>query len=396
MANTTCSLKICFVGAGTVNFGGAEHHWNHSLRLEKIGGVSVVAIVDPLAEKARAILKIKKEGTCSSVYEDCEIFSRVADALKAKSFDVAYVGMPCLLQGFRCFILFVCLFAGLPPNCHGSFDKDIELQLLQEGVHVFVEKPVSIVPPNEFKEYVSRVEAVSREKNLLVSVGYMFRYHPAVVKMKEVLAEYAKPIMAINARYSCTYSQIDRPFFWDIAQSGGPIVEQATHFCDIIRFLGGEVDVHSIMGSCIRQTSDIGQLMSVAEPVRQAEIPVDRQIPVVTQSIFAYQRGGLCSITHTATLQGKSYEANIDVWCDGLRMTLLEPYSPQCALSIRYPDKDTPIVYSYPDADPYYTEDKVFLDAVRAGKGSGIKSPYGDAASTYYLTWAIRMATFGR
>lgn len=86
------SLKVCFVGAGTVNFGGAEHPWNHSLRLEQIGGVSVVAIVDPLVEKATAVLQTKREGVSASLYRDCEIFSLLADAVKAKSIDVAFVG----------------------------------------------------------------------------------------------------------------------------------------------------------------------------------------------------------------------------------------------------------------------------------------------------------------
>lgn len=288
------------------------------------------------------------------------------------------------------------LFPGLPPNCHGSFERDVELQLLREGIHVFVEKPVSLVPPDKFKEYVGKVESIARDKSLLVGVGYMFRYHPAVVKMKQVLEEYGRPIMAVNARYSSTYSQINRPFWWDLEQSGGPIVEQATHFCDVIRFLGGEVREESVMGTAVLQSSSVGHLTSIPEEVQREAIPRDRQIPVVTQSVFTYEKGGVCSLTHTATLKGKRYESNMDLWCDGLRMTLYDPYSPLCTLSIRYPDSDQPQVHAYPDTDPYYAEDHAFLSAVRTGDSSLIRSGYRDAAHTYCLTWAIRRATLGR
>ena len=48
-------MKIAFLGAGFVNFGGLEGPWDHASRLEKIEGIEVVAIVDPLTEKASAV-----------------------------------------------------------------------------------------------------------------------------------------------------------------------------------------------------------------------------------------------------------------------------------------------------------------------------------------------------
>ena len=66
---------------------------------------------------------------------------------------------------------------GVHPHVHGSPvpPHDMEFQLLKAGVHVFVEKPVSLQPPDTFLPYVSSVEEVRREKGLVVSVGYMFR-----------------------------------------------------------------------------------------------------------------------------------------------------------------------------------------------------------------------------
>ena len=69
------------------------------------------------------------------------------------------------------------LIAGVHPHVHGSPipPNDMELQLLKAGVHVFVEKPVSLQPPDVFLPYVQTVEQLRKEKGLMVSVGYMFR-----------------------------------------------------------------------------------------------------------------------------------------------------------------------------------------------------------------------------
>lgn len=50
-------------------------------------------------------------------------------------------------------------------------------------------------------------------------------------------------------------------------------------------------------------------------------------------------------------------------------------------------------LYKYPDADPYLNEDEVFLEAVRTGNKSLIRSTYSDAAKTYLLSWGIRSAS---
>ena len=48
-------LRVLFIGAGAVNFGGAEGPWDHSRRLEGEGGVLIVAIADPDTPKAEQV-----------------------------------------------------------------------------------------------------------------------------------------------------------------------------------------------------------------------------------------------------------------------------------------------------------------------------------------------------
>lgn len=63
---------------------------------------------------------------------------------------------------------------------------------------------------------------------------------------KRLLEQYnAKPV-SIMARYACAYSTIKKRDWWDISICGGPIVEQATHFVDLLRYFGGEIAHESI------------------------------------------------------------------------------------------------------------------------------------------------------
>ena len=50
----------------------------------------------------------------------------------------------------------------------------------QAGLHMLVEKPISIAPAEEVMRLASRLEQLQQEKGLVISVGYQMRYLPAV------------------------------------------------------------------------------------------------------------------------------------------------------------------------------------------------------------------------
>ena len=85
------------------------------------------------------------------------------------------------------------LCVGIPPFAHGSLDVglDLELQFIQAGIHLLVEKPVSVQPPEKLRAYVEAVMQAQKRNNVIVGVAYMFRYHPAVEKIKEVSVKHA-------------------------------------------------------------------------------------------------------------------------------------------------------------------------------------------------------------
>ena len=57
---------------------------------------------------------------------------------------------------------------------------------------------------------------------------------------------------SIVGRYSCPYNNIAKPQWWDTQKSGGCIVEQATHFVDLMRYLsGGDIIQGSIQAVAV-------------------------------------------------------------------------------------------------------------------------------------------------
>ena len=85
-------LRVLFIGAGAVNFGGAEGPWDHSRRLETLPGVRIVAIADIDTKKARDVLASKRTGAYAEVYKECEVYPGFAEAIKKKSPQVAFIG----------------------------------------------------------------------------------------------------------------------------------------------------------------------------------------------------------------------------------------------------------------------------------------------------------------
>lgn len=211
--------------------------------------------------------------------------------------------------------------------------------------------------------------------------------------MKELITAHGGKVIAFNCRYYNAYSEMRKNFWWDVDASGGPIVEQATHFCDLARFLCGDIKDGSVQASCLPATdpSGAGKLSSFKHPCEEG-VPEERLPPRTCAAMWRFEEGGLGTVMHAIALHGEKYESQIDVLMDGLRMTLYEPYHPECSLRVRKSGSDDEEVIPYGTDDPYRRELEVFFDAVRTGNADGVRSPYSDAAKTYNFTWAIRRA----
>lgn len=212
--------------------------------------------------------------------------------------------------------------------------------------------------------------------------------------MKELIKEHGGKVMSFNARYYFAYTRGVNAYWYDEKFSGGPIVEQATHFCDLARFIVGDVDLDTVQTLMLRESDPSGAGRLARVPVEaEINIPADQRIPRVTTSNWRFRDGGIGTLMHSIALPGYRYEANIDVQLDCLKLSLIEPYEDTCILRVRNiknedPNQDQDFTFAGHDA--YLTELETFIQAVRQRDQSLIQSSYVDATETYKLTWEIR------
>lgn len=114
-------------------------------------------------------------------------------------------------------------------NLHARFVCEV----LDAGKHVFVEKPLAM---NE-DELQQVTDAVARQPDRHVMVGFNRRFSPHVVRLKELLAARSEPLcmnMTVNAG-------LIPPDHWvhDPVRGGGRIVGEGCHFIDLLVFIAG-------------------------------------------------------------------------------------------------------------------------------------------------------------
>jgi predicted dehydrogenase len=121
----------------------------------------------------------------------------------------------------------------------------IAKQALAAGKHVLAEKPGAI----SVRE-VEELESVSEQTGALYRVGYNHRYHPALLKAREIFESGALgPMMFLRARYG-QGGRIGYDKEWRAdpkLSGGGELIDQGVHLIDLAGIFLGEftqVDGH--------------------------------------------------------------------------------------------------------------------------------------------------------
>ncbi|KAF9480106.1 hypothetical protein BDN70DRAFT_877991 [Pholiota conissans] len=376
-------FNVVFIGAGNIMFGSDEGPWNHSFRFEhKLGPrLKVVALIDPAIERATAVLQKKCESFVISAYQDTRVFKTFEDFVR----NMSPHDKP------RAIIV------GSPPMFRGSLQagRDIELQILKHfpGVAMFIEKPITTGPEGEISDGF-KIAKMIQDSHTTCSVGYMLRYLKAVQMMKQIINDNNLTVMSTIARYACAYESIAKPDWWDKSKSAGPIIEQGTHFCDLSRYFGGEVDIDTVQAHSLEWDENAGLLTKIA--IDESKILPENRIPRVTAAVWKYDSGAVGSFTHLVALQGHNYSCEFEVYADGYSLKLVNPYV-QPVLYIRKPGDDNETTMRFADDDPFFSEVSNLIDVIEDidedAAEAQILSSYEDAVRTYQFTWAIRKAT---
>ena len=201
---TAAPVRIALVGAGVI----AQHH---ARVFAELGDrVSLVAVVDPHAERAQALAEAVGAATYASL----------ADALVASRFDVVVVATP--------------------TGTHA----DVAVEALEAGKHVVIEKPAEITP-----ERADRIIAAQAAAGKQVAVISQHRFDPstellvAAIERGE-LGRLTSGIASIDWwRGQSYYDSGDWRGTWAL-DGGGALMNQGVHTVDLlVAALGTPVEV---------------------------------------------------------------------------------------------------------------------------------------------------------
>lgn len=66
--------------------------------------------------------------------------------------------------------------------------------------------------------------------------------------------------------------------------SAGPIIEQGTHFCDLSRYFGGEVDISTVVAHSLEWYEEAGKLTGIS--IDEEKIEPENRIPRITSATW--------------------------------------------------------------------------------------------------------------
>jgi len=238
----------------------------------------------------------------------------------------------------------------VPPFAHG----ELELAAAAAGKHLFVEKPVALS-----LETARRVQEAVERAGVITSVGYHWRYLEGVDRAREILARRGNHIAMLLGWWLGGLPSVS---WWRVqGQSGGQLVEQTTHLFDLARSFAGEVAEVFAVGN--RRTLTDVEHMSVDDvgtvTLRFATGVIGQ---VANTCILPYHSAGLTILTRQGTLELTS-------------------------ASLKVTERNVTTEYRHTN-NPYLVEDQVFIEAVRTGDPSRIRSTYADAVRTLAVTLA--------
>ena len=105
-----------------------------------------------------------------------------------------------------------------------NFHYDVVKECLNNNKHVFVEKPITMQA-----ETAKELAQIAKDNNLVLRIGYLFRFNPAVQKLKQEIKENIGKIHYITARYMHS----NKP----PRKDSGVVFNFAVHLIDILNFI---------------------------------------------------------------------------------------------------------------------------------------------------------------
>ncbi len=318
-------VRLGLIGCG----GRAGAHMNSFLKMDDI---EVVAVADPIEARAKAAAE--KFGGTARIYKD---HSELFDNESRETLDA----------------VIICV----EPTAH----TDIEERATRLELPFIVEKPMTID-----LDKAENIARLIKEKNLITSVGFQDRYLDLMERVKEEVDSHKKGGLV----YGAWVGGIPGVWWWQKRSTcGGQLVEQNIHLLDGLRWLYGEA-------LSVYATASTGMIKAGQDGVSEEYDTDDHSTAVIRFENNV-----------TATLVSGCYSKGIRPRC-GLYIALDDmvlDYRLRNNLIISTPEYTLDIPRR---VDQTAILDRAFIDAVRTGDRSLIRSDYEDALKSLRLAFA--------
>ena len=317
------------VRVGIIGCGGRCQSHIHSLL--QMDDVEIVAIAEPVEE--RRLAGAEKTGAKRLYKDHNELFAH-------ENHDTLDV-------------LYICV----EPTAHNG----IEETAVEMGIPFLVEKPMNL-DLAKAEELARRIE----EKGLLTAVGFQDRYLDLMEMVKEELPRHK----AGGLVYGAWIGGIPGVWWWQKKSTcGGQLVEQNIHLLDGLRYLYGEpLSVYATASSGIVKPGENGV---------SPEYDTDDHSTCVLRF----------KDNVTATLVSSCYSRDVRPNC-GYVITLEDmiiDYRLRNNIIFTDAHKTVDIKRGHEQTDDL---DRAFIDAIKTGDRSLIRSPYADALKSLKIAFA--------
>ncbi len=263
----------------------------------------------------------------------------------------AYRDFEKMLDGEELDALVICT----PPFAHG----DIELAACEQRLHMLIEKPVAIST-----DVALRILEAVETAGLITLVAYKYRWEDHVQKGREMLADHT-----IGLVFGNFWGGAPGVGWWRVkSQSGGQMIEQATHIVDMARFMVGDVQRVQAFGTL--------QAMNKVYP--------DFDVWDATVANLEFANGAVGTISSTCLSENWG-QSSLRVIAQKLMVDV------KGGEGISWVDQDGKGEYER-RVDGYQREAEVFVEAVITGDRSEIYSDYADAVRTLAVTEATNLS----
>lgn len=313
------------VRLGIIGCGGRSYA--HVDKLVDFEDVEIVAVADPIEERR---LKMAEKTGAKRIYKDHhELYAEEAvDAIDA-------------------------VYISVEPTAH----DDIEEKAIENGWHFVVEKPMTLS-----LEQAEDITKGIKEKGLITWVGFQDRYLDVIDAVREELPNHKSGLV-----YGSWVGGIPMLWWWlKKSTCGGQLVEQNIHLLDLLRYFYGEPQ-------SVYATSSRGIVTGVEDYDTD-----DHSTAVIKfdNSVTATLVSG-CYLTRENARPNNGLILTMDDMIIDYRLRNSVTFSTKGGARKLMNLNDTA-----------HDANRTFIDAIKSGDASKIRSPYEDALKTLKLGFA--------